>query len=143
MIQNKEIHWKVRFKGSPSKVYNMLTTDDGRALFWAESAIESDNHIHFKFPSGIEYVSEIREKVIDKKFRLDYFGGEVTFDISVDINGFTILSVFHQDVATNEIAEVNAGWVSVLMTLKAACEGDLDLRNHNPNYSWDQHFVGN
>ena len=39
--------------------------------------------------------------------------------------------------------EVTAGWVSVLMALKAAVDFSVDLRNHDPLRTWDQGFVEN
>ncbi|MGH9769506.1 MAG: hypothetical protein ACREAB_18940 [Blastocatellia bacterium] len=39
--------------------------------------------------------------------------------------------------------EVIAGWVSVLMALKAAVDFGIDLRNHDPQRTWDEGFVEN
>ena len=40
-------------------------------------------------------------------------------------------------------AENRAGWVSVLLTLKAAADFGVDLRNHDPTRTWDQDFADN
>jgi len=38
---------------------------------------------------------------------------------------------------------VLAGWVSVLMALKAAVDHGVDLRNHDPQRTWDQGYADN
>jgi hypothetical protein len=40
-------------------------------------------------------------------------------------------------------AEVNAGWVSVLMALKAAADFRVDLRNHDTRRTWSQGYCDN
>lgn len=49
------ICWKLHLKSSPEVVYRILSTDDGRASFWAESAAEQDGVIHFVFPNQAEW----------------------------------------------------------------------------------------
>jgi hypothetical protein len=39
--------------------------------------------------------------------------------------------------------EMAAGWVSVLVALKAATDFGVDLRNHDPERTWEQRFVDN
>lgn len=36
-----------------------------------------------------------------------------------------------------------AGWVSVLLALKAAVDFSVDLRNHDPGRTWDQGYADN
>ncbi len=36
------IVWKLHLSSSPRQVYQVLATNEGRAGFWAESAVESD-----------------------------------------------------------------------------------------------------
>jgi hypothetical protein len=38
---------------------------------------------------------------------------------------------------------VAAGWVSVLLALKAAVDFGVDLRNHDPERTWSTGFVDN
>jgi len=54
MFQPSEaiILWRLRLRSLPIRVYEMLSTDYGRARFWAESAVEKDGVIHFIFPNG-------------------------------------------------------------------------------------------
>jgi hypothetical protein len=46
-------------------------------------------------------------------------------------------------IAPEEWHEHYAGWVSVLMNLKAYADFGIDLRNHHPDYTWDNHYVDN
>lgn len=39
------IRWKVHIPAPPEKVFEALTSDGGRASFWAESAVELDGFI--------------------------------------------------------------------------------------------------
>jgi hypothetical protein len=38
---------------------------------------------------------------------------------------------------------VNAGWVSVLLGLKAAADHGVDLRNHDAARTWSQGYCDN
>jgi hypothetical protein len=47
-------------------------------------------------------------------------------------------------LATERVhTEVIAGWVSVLMCLKAAVDFGVDLRAHDPEKHWDNGYVEN
>jgi hypothetical protein len=46
-------------------------------------------------------------------------------------------------VRAEEWEEVVAGWVSVLMALKAAVDYGIDLRNHDARYCWEEGYVEN
>ena len=39
--------------------------------------------------------------------------------------------------------EMTAGWVSVLMTMKAALDFETDLRNHDIERTWIKGYVDN
>jgi len=41
------ILWNMHFRSSPQKVFDALTTNQGRAKYWAESTEENDGHITF------------------------------------------------------------------------------------------------
>ena len=53
------------------------------------------------------------------------------------------LTLINENIATGEYLDVYAGWVSVLLNLKAAVDYNLDLRNHDINKTWDQGYVDN
>jgi hypothetical protein len=120
-------------------VHALLATDAGRARFWAESAIETDGAIAFRFPNG--YASEARVLASEPSalFALDYFGAAARFELAPDGAGGTDLTLTHGD----EHPDTRPGWVSVLLALTAAADFGVDLRSHDPARSWDQGFVDN
>jgi len=138
------IQWRLHLSSPPYKVFQLLATDEGRAQFWAESAVERDGHIYFIFPNGYQWQGEILGKDPPNRFRLRYIGGTVTtFTLQGDGKDGTELTLVDEGVEEAYRNEVIAGWVSVLLTLKAAVDFSVDLRNHNPSRTWDQGFVEN
>ncbi len=138
------ILWRLHLRSSPFRVHEMLSTDEGRARFWAESAVAEDGVIHFIFPNGQRWDGKIVENRAPHLFAVEYIGGSAAkFELSEDGNGGTMLRLVDARVAAEERTEVIAGWVSVLLALKAASDFDVDLRNHDPYMTWEQGFVEN
>jgi uncharacterized protein YndB with AHSA1/START domain len=138
------IRWRLHLASPPEEVYRLLTTDEGRSRFWAESTVEEDGVIIFHFPNGISFRGEILEQVRPSLFRVKYYGGSITtFDLSDDGAGGTDLLMTDAGVAPDDLDDVLPGWVSVLMSLKATADFGVDLRNHDPDRTWDQGFVDN
>jgi len=145
-IQNIQdiIRWKLHLKSSPQEVHKLLSTNQGRASFWAESAVEQDGVIHFMFPNQAEWRGKILENEPAKRFKVEYYGGSITtFELSPDGSGGTDLTLTDQGVPAEDRTEVIAGWVSVLMALKASLDFGVDLRNHDSRRTWDEGFVEN
>ena len=141
---NIRVTWKVHLEASPDVVYKMLATDTGRAQFWAEEAQEQSGTILFLFPNGVRWQGEILEQVPGKWFAVHYYGGSrATFMLASDGAGGTDLTLVDEGINPAYQAETMAGWVSVLLALKAAVNFGVDLRNHDPDRTWDQGYVGN
>jgi len=138
------ILWRLYLRSPINKVYQFLSTDKGRASFWAESAIEVDKIIHFNFPNGFSWKGQILQAEPPNLYSLRYIGDSTTtFSLEEDSQGGTELTLTDQGVLNEYRSEVIAGWVSVLMALKAAVDFGVDLRNHDSNRNWDQGFVDN
>lgn len=137
------IVWKLHFASSPATVYAALATPDGRKAYWAESAEETDGHIHYVFLNGIENTGRILERDPGRRFAVTYFGWTVSFDLEPDGGGGTDMQVTCQGVAENEKRQMAAGWVSWLMAMKAAVDFGVDLRNHDPKRTWFDGFADN
>lgn len=138
------IRWKLHLRVPPEQVYDILASNDGRAQFWAESAMELDKHIHFVFPDGQKWRGKILDAQPNTLFQVEYYGGsKATFKLESDGKTGTILELTDENVPGGDRYEVTAGWVSVLMALKAAAEYGIDLRNHDSDYTWDKGFVDN
>jgi hypothetical protein len=140
---NDSITWKIKCKRSPSEIYTLLTTNRGRKLFWAESAKESEGIISFKFPNGMTYNSRVLQKIKNKTFELEYFHSIVKFVLEELPGGGTILTLINFKVKPEDYMEMYAGWISVLLSLKAMADFGIDLRNHQSEYSWEEKFVDN
>ena len=138
------IHWRLHLRSAPDDVYRMLSTDEGRARFWAESAVEMDGEIDFRFPTGQTWRGKVIEKSPPHRFVVEYYGGSLTtFELSDDGAGGTDLMLTDAGVPAADRIEVIGWWVSVLMALKGAVDFGVDLRNRDPLRTWDQDFVEN
>jgi len=140
----EQILWRLHLASSIERVFQALSTDRGRASFWAESAVERDGVIHFVFPNGVAWRARILESNPPYRYTVEYYGGSIaTFALEEDGRGGTDLTLTDQGVSPADRAEVIAGWVSVLLALKAAVDFGVDLRAHDPQRSWDQGYVEN
>lgn len=84
------------------------------------------------------------EQIPPHRYTVEYFGGSrVAFDVASDGAGGTDLVLTESGISPDEWAENYAGWVSVLLSLKAAVDFEVDLRNHDPARSWKIGYVDN
>ncbi len=130
------IRWRMHIAALPEHVFEALDSDEGRASFWAESAVETNGHIEFHFLTGDVYLSRVLERQPPHVFEIEYFGGVARFELSSDRSGGTDLLLSHEGIGPGEWVEVHAGWLNVLFPLKAWLLHGVDLRNHDPDRSW-------
>ena len=135
------IRWRMHIPVPPERVFAALDSDEGRARFWAESAVETDESIDFRFSNGAVCTSRIVARQPPDLFEVDYFGGPARFELSSDGKGGTDLLLTHQGIGLEEWNEVHAGWLNVLFPLKAWLAHGVDLRNHDAARSWDQGYA--
>ena len=137
------IRWRMHLPVPPERVFAALDSDEGRAAFWAESAVEVEGAIQFRFVGGVETASRILERRPPHVWSIEYFGAVVRFELSPDGAGGTDLLVTHEiaDSDADEWNEVHAGWLNVLFPLKAWLAHGVDLRNHDPERSWTQGYA--
>ncbi|HUH13861.1 MAG TPA: SRPBCC domain-containing protein [Longimicrobiales bacterium] len=142
------IRWRLHLASPPERVYALLASPRGRARFWARSA-EGEGEgegeggtIEFRFVDGTELRSRVLEEAPPHRFALTYFGGStVVFELAPDGAGGTDLLLTETGVPEDERLENLAGWVSVLLALKAAADFGVDLRNGDPGRSWAHGYV--
>jgi uncharacterized protein YndB with AHSA1/START domain len=135
------IVWRLHLAASPDRVYQLLTTDDGRASFWAESAVEREGHIEFRFVHGMGGRCRITARRPPTHFAIEYFGSQVTFDLEPDGTGGTDLTLSTWGFAPEDRDHVLPGWLNVPFPLKAQADFAVDLRNHDPTRTWNQRYV--
>jgi hypothetical protein len=140
----KAIRWYIHLNSSPEQVYAHLSTNDGRAAFWAESAMMLDKHILFCFPDGQKWRGKILEEKTNSLYKLNYVDDTtITFELESDGNSGTILTLTDEGVKDSNRCEATAGLVTVLLSLKADCDFGIDLRNHDSKHTWNQGYVDN
>ena len=137
------VKWKIHLRSDPEAVFLFLTTAEGREKFWAEKAPERNGVIHFTFPNGESYDSKILRLHPGREFHIDYFNSYLKIILDPSENGGTDLTLINEGVGDSDYLETYAGWVSVLLNLKAVLDYEVDLRNHEKNRTWDQNFVDN
>jgi uncharacterized protein YndB with AHSA1/START domain len=138
------IRWRLHLRSAPEVAYAAIATAEGRARFWAESADEEGGQIAFRFPNGLVWTGRILEAEPPRRFGVVYFGGSACrFALEPDGRGGTDLTLTDEGVAPGDWSEVHAGWISVLMALKAAVDFGVDLRNHDAGRTWDRGYVDN
>jgi len=136
------IAWRCHLRSAPEAVYEMLDTAEGRERFWAAAAPEVGGAVEFRFSNGQTLTSKIVKRDPGKLFQLRYFNGStVTFVLRSDGAGGTELTLTEEAFAPEDVLENLAGWISVLLGLKAAVDFRIDLRNHRPGCTWESGFV--
>jgi hypothetical protein len=119
----------------------VLASDEGRASFWAERAVERDGAILFEFANGMLHEARILEREPPQSFSLEYFGAPATFLLASDGKGGSDLTLVHDGVSPEEWIETHAGWLNVLFPLKAYLAFGVDLRNHDRERLWDHGYA--
>ena len=136
------IRWRLHLKSPPDRVHGFLATPDGRERFWAKSAVERDGTIEFVFFSGETWRSRIIDNAPPGTFTIEYVqGSRAQFDLADDGAGGTELTLMETGLPEAEREKNRAGWVSVLLTLKAAVDFGVDLRNRDRRRSWNERYV--
>jgi uncharacterized protein YndB with AHSA1/START domain len=139
-----EIEWRVHLASPPEAVWELLATDGGRARFWAESAMERDGFIEFEFVNGMQWRGRVLAAERPRSFAVEYFGGShASFELQPDGARGTDLTLRESGVRDEWVDENRAGWVCVLLELKAACDFGVDLRNHDASRTWSQGYCDN
>lgn len=144
MAVRPPIVWRIHLRSSPEGALAAWTTDDGREKFWAERSRGNGSGFALDFINGQSLDVEVVEVLAPHRFVFRYFGGStVTVKFEPDGQGGCKLELREEGVSEAEHIDNYAGWVSVLLNLKAALDFGVDLRGHDPTRSWDQRFVDN
>ena len=134
-----DVLWRLHLRSSTDRVYSMFATDAGRAAFWAETSTESDDAMILTFVGEPHPLTcAVLERIPSRRFVFRYWEETVVeVEMQNDGLGGTELSVRESGFQTAAHREQNlAGWVSVLMNLKAVVDHGIDLRNHEAAHSW-------
>ncbi len=136
------IRWRIHLVSPPETVHRMLATPQGRRRFWADSAVEREGAVEFVFSNGERLRGRILENAPPRRFAVEYFqGSRAAFDLAGDGEGGTDLTLTETGVAGENREQNLAGWVSVLLALKAAVDFGVDLRNRDGRRTWERGYV--
>ena len=136
-----QISWRLHLPVPPARVFAALTSAEERAKYWAESAVEIDGVIHFEFINGDASDARILARQEPSILTIEYFGAAARFELIDDGAGGTDLVLSHTGVAPDDWHETHAGWLTVLLPLKAWLMTGVDIRNHDPRRTWNQRYV--
>jgi hypothetical protein len=136
------IDWRIHFRSSPETVWNAWTTDTGREKFWAEKSQAMENGFRLQFINGETLSVAVLEAIKPACFVFTYFGASrVTVELRLATDGGCDLRLTEEGVPPDEHLQNYAGWISVLLSCKAAVDFDIDLRSHDPARTWNARFI--
>ena len=137
----RTVRWKLHTASSPERVFDLWSTDAGRARFWAERSTAAADGFTLVFPDGTVEHCRLFQVEPTRLFEFTYFGSTVNLTFEADGAGGTDVCLINEGVPDEEFAEVHAGWVSVLLAMKAAADFGIDLRNHDGKRTWRDGYV--
>src|SRR5215208_6224222 len=144
MLDLPPIEWRVHLNSLPEAVYEAWATDTGRESFWAERSEATPDGFRLTFVGGEVLDARLLEAAPSRRFVFSYFGdSRVAVEFEADVSGGCDVHLIEEHVPEGEHIENYAGWVSVLLGLKAAVDFRVDLRGHDSARSWTQRFVDN
>jgi hypothetical protein len=136
------LRWKVHLDASPESVYERLSSDSGRESFWVESSQDADGQVTLVFPDRSTTILGILSERPPHVLEVDYFNVHTRLTLQ-RIGRSTVLEVTASGIPADDLLELAAGWVSVLLNLKAVVNFGNDLRNHDHVRTWLDGFVDN
>ena len=137
----RSICWRIHCASPPEKIFSLWASDEGRERFLCEQSVSTPDGFALTFPDGTqEHCTQI-ESAAPRHFGFTYFGSRVMVELRDDGCGGTDLLLTNDGVAEADYEEVHAGWLSVLLPLKAVADFGVDLRNHDPARTWQQGFA--
>ncbi len=139
-VLGKPIVWHVSLSSSADDVFELVDTDAGRERFWALRSREVDGGFELAFPGGLESRVEVIDRRPPERLAIRYFGSKAELEVTPQDEG-CVLTVTCRCDDEEAWLEFYAGWVSWLLTLKAAADFNVDLRNNTPGRTWDERFV--
>jgi uncharacterized protein YndB with AHSA1/START domain len=135
------IVWRLSLKSPPTRVFELLDTDEGRERFWAERSRSTDDGFELEFPGGLTGHVKVLEREPPRRMRIHYFGADAELDLAPREDGGCLFQVTRRCDDPAAWVEFQPGWVSWLLVLKAVADFDVDLRNGAPDRAWTERYV--
>jgi uncharacterized protein YndB with AHSA1/START domain len=132
--------WRLFLKSSRERVWKALVESEQHCKYWCEASKQTAQGFELRFINGqvasVSIVSADENRIL----AFEYFGSRVTITLQPAAGGIE-LALVNEGVPAGEWPEVYAGWLNVLLPLKAWVDFGIDLRNHDPKRTWEQHYV--
>lgn len=141
--QGDQLLLRVHITATPAVVFSFLATDCGREAFWAEKSTTVDSEFTLMFPDRSTITVPIRIRQQPHVFEIEYFGSITRFVLQPAGATATDLQLTAMGVPLDDMVEVGAGWVSVLLALKSTINYGNDLRNHERARTWTDGYIDN
>ena len=141
--ESGRIVWKLHLSSSPERAYDYIATPKLREKYWAERSWDQDGRVYFEILNYPVFSGKIVESRAPEFYEFEYYGCLVKFTFKSDGRGGTDVLMESTHVPEDIRHEMIAGWVSLLLTYKAACDFNIDLRNHDPARSWVTGYADN
>ena len=139
--KSQPIVWRLSLAVPREQVYELLSTDEGRARFWAESTRRRGDAIVFRSADGSTHRARVDRGKAPAALLAGLPGRHRDVPPDETRGKGTRLELAHAGVAAADRAVAEAAWVGILLGLKAAAQFDVDLRNHDRRRSLRQRFV--
>ena len=134
--------WRVLINATAADVYRAVSTDEGRAGFWVATSRSTASGITLEFFDGTSWTGRMLRATPDRAVELTYLGGgTVVLEILPVSQSQCIVAVTDRPTNPVDWLANYAGWVAVLLNLKATAEFGVDLRNRDGARSFEQGFV--
>lgn len=136
----REVCWRIHCVRPPHEVFEALTDPEQQQRYWCERATATASGYRFEFIDGTVADCEIVGRRTGEWLILRYFQSRVEIRLEAAASG-TDLTLTATDIPGPDWLEVYAGWINVLLPLKAWVDFGIDLRNHDPARTWRERFV--
>jgi hypothetical protein len=129
--------WRVHLLAPRELVFDLITPEFEPGPYRASSAGRLDGENGWLAPEGAHLKDATLDLTPPRRIVARYAGGGVaTLELSDDGRGGTVLRLTDVGQQAEDRTELVAGWVSVLLALKASVDFSLDLRDHDRRTFW-------
>ena len=139
-LKTAPIIWRLHLSSPAERVYAAWTDAAQHPGFWCERSEATATGFRLEFIDGTVEACELLESEPNQRLLFRYFGCPVDITLAA-ADGGTDLTLRTTGASAAEWADVNAGWLNVLLPFKAFVDHGLDLRNHDPRRTWRERFV--
>jgi uncharacterized protein YndB with AHSA1/START domain len=137
---DREIVWRLRLAAAPGRVHAAWLDPEQHARFWCERSERSPAGFRQEFADGTVGDCELVESAPPERIVFRYFGSRVRIELAAR-DGGTDLTLTCDEVPAHDFLDMHAGWLNVLLPLKAWVDFGVDLRNHDPARTWRERYV--